>query len=88
LFDSFAAGLPVIQNTKGWISDLIDQSGCGINVTSGNAESMSEAILKLADDSVFREQAASASMQLGLNEFNRDQLSETYLKLMNSITHV
>lgn len=88
LFDSFAAGLPVIQNTKGWISDLIDETTCGINVISGDADSMSKAMLKLADDNTFREKSASASLLLGQSQFNRDQLFQKYTENIKSITDV
>ncbi|MFM8950089.1 MAG: glycosyltransferase, partial [Bacteroidota bacterium] len=88
LFDSFAVGLPVIQNTQGWISDLIDASACGINVISGNADSMAHAILKLSDDNAFREMASAASLRLGQTLFNRDNLFDKYMETINSIVHV
>jgi glycosyltransferase involved in cell wall biosynthesis len=88
LFDSFASGLPVIQNTKGWMSELIDRTGCGINVVSGDSVSMSNAILKLADDPEFWSKASSSSLQLGSIEFNRSFLSDKYIGVINSISHV
>lgn len=88
LFDSFAAGLPIIQNTKGWISDLIDESKCGINVISGDANSMSNAIIRLADDKTFREQASVESLHLGQTHYNRDRLFQKYMDTVNSIVRV
>lgn len=88
LFDSFAAGLPIIQNTKGWISDLVCSTGCGINIDSGDSESMSTAILKFADDSEFQKNAALASFRLGQTDFNRGHLFEKYMDVINKVVRV
>src|SRR5206468_3913719 len=32
LFDSLAAGVPVIQTTRGWIKDFLEEGGCGLTV--------------------------------------------------------
>ncbi|MFM7823960.1 MAG: glycosyltransferase family 4 protein [Bacteroidota bacterium] len=88
LFDSFAAGLPIIQNTSGWMSALIEETFCGMNVISEDADSMANAILNLADDHAFRKQASEASLLLGQTQFNRDRLFEKYMKTVNSLVHV
>ena len=50
LFDSFAAGTPMIQNTEGWIKDLIERENCGVNVPPDDAGALAEAVLRLARD--------------------------------------
>ena len=87
MFDSFAAGVPIIQNTKGWISDIINDYKLGFNVESNNPESMMMAI----NDSI---QNADLLFSYGQNvkkiaseKYNRNTLGLTYLKKLNeSIT--
>ena len=85
MFDSFAAGVPIIQSTKGWIKELVEESGCGINVDPGNPRTFKEAIEKIAADRSFRNILASNARKLALNEFNRDVLAARYLQKLIEI---
>lgn len=75
LFDSLAAGVPVIQNTPGWIKDLLDREECGLSTPPGDAEAMARAILTLArDEDLWRRQSANAS-RVAREQFDRDLLA-------------
>ncbi|EAZ79813.1 glycosyltransferase family 4 protein [Algoriphagus machipongonensis] len=80
LFDSFAAGIPVIQSTKGWIATLVNESNCGINVDPEDPKSMAEAILYLRDNPTIAEEMGGNAKKLAIERFNRDHLSEIFLK--------
>lgn len=47
LFDSLAAGLPVVQTTQGWIKDLLEEEQCGFTVRGGDVQGLEAAITKL-----------------------------------------
>jgi glycosyltransferase involved in cell wall biosynthesis len=79
VFDSFAAGVPVIQTTEGWIKDLVQSHNCGINVIPDNPEAFANAIISLADDKGLAEKLGANAKGLALTEFNRDVLAERYL---------
>lgn len=76
LFDAFAAGVPVIQNTQGWIKDLLERERCGLTVAPGDAEAWANAILKLAEDEKLREQMGRNAKRVALELFDRDKLAE------------
>ena len=76
MFDSFAAGVPIIQNTGGWIFDLVKDYKCGINVIPNCPESMADAIRKIIDDDEFFKKASSNSYNLAKNKFNRSALAK------------
>jgi len=86
MFDSFAAGLPIIQNTQGWIKRLVSDTGCGLTVLNGNAESLAGAMEKMADDFAFRNAAANAAHQLGRNTFDTNGRADLYYKTLIDIT--
>ena len=85
IFDSFAAGVPVIQTTTGWIKELIDNEKCGINVKPNDAESMAEGILKIIDDVDLRNELAYNAKRVAYEYFDRNKLAEQYLEIINAV---
>jgi glycosyltransferase involved in cell wall biosynthesis len=79
IFDSFAAGVPVIQTTTGWIKTLIDQEQCGINVAPDNFIELTNAILLIADDDKLHLKIAGNAERVAKTLFNRDLLANYYL---------
>lgn len=80
MFDSFAAGVPIIQSTKGWIKELVENTQCGINVEPDKAEQFAEAIEAVANDKIYRDKLAANAKRLAETKFNRDVLAERYLQ--------
>lgn len=85
MFDSFAAAVPIIQSTKGWIKDLVESENCGINVDPTSAQSFANAIQLLAADQVLAKSLGESSKRLAETDFNRNTLSELYLKKLKEI---
>jgi glycosyltransferase involved in cell wall biosynthesis len=79
MFDSFAAGVPIIQNTTGWIMDLVNEEGCGINVAPNNKEEMAAAILRMITEVEFQKSSGENALRLAKSKFSRDQLAKEYL---------
>lgn len=75
LFDAFAVGRPVIQDTQGWMMDLLDREQCGITVPRGDTRAMAEAILALARDPERCERLAANASRVGRELFDRDLLA-------------
>ena len=84
MFDSFAAGVPIIQNTKGWIFDLVENTKCGLNVIPNSASSMAEAMSKMIYDDDFVQRASINSYSLAKNKFDRSNLANRYLDKINN----
>ena len=85
MFDSFAAGVPIIQTTKGWIKTLVDEEKCGINVEPHQPEELAKAILKMVYNQRERDQMADNALRLAKTVFNRDELSEKYMVAIEEI---
>lgn len=87
MFDSFAAGVPIIQNTKGWISDIINDYKLGFNVESNNPESMMMAINDSIQNADLLFSYGQNVKKIAVEKYNRNTLGLTYLKKLNeSIT--
>ena len=82
LFDSLAAGVPVVQNTQGWIRELLEETRCGITVPPGDGEAMAEAIVQLARDEVLREEMGSKARRAAEERFDREVLSQRMMEVL------
>ena len=85
IFDSFAAGVPIIQTTTGWIKTLIEKEHCGINVSPGNPAELAQAMLSLADDDKKHRQISANAERVAQTLFNRDLLANQYLTEIRSL---
>ena len=85
MFDSFAAGVPIIQTTGGWIKTMVEEEKCGINAKPYDPQDLANAILTMVENDNLQKEMAANAFRLAKNEFNRDILSEKY---MNSITDI
>ena len=85
MFDSFAAGVPVIQSTKGWIKALIEKEQCGINVDAHKTETFPEAMKLLVGNESLKQQLAHNARQVALTLFNRSLLSQRYLESLEQL---
>lgn len=85
LYDSFAAGVPVIQTTTGWIKKLFDDAQCGINVSPTAPNTMAEAIVYLCDHEEIRNKMGQNARELALHDFNADILANRYLVYLQSL---
>ncbi len=75
LFDAFAAGTPIIQNTIGWMQALLEEHQCGISVPPDDPEALARAVLTIARDKALRETMSRNALRLAREEFDRDLLA-------------
>lgn len=87
IFDSFAAGVPIIQTSRGWIKAMVAEHQCGLNVPPDEPLAFADAIIKFADDVSLAEVYGSNAQKLALTEFNRDLLAKKYLDAIEELVH-
>ena len=76
VFDAFAAGVPVVQTTQGWIKDLFEREGCGITVPPENPDALATAVLTLARNEELRQRLSQNALRVARQQFDRDLLAE------------
>jgi len=81
LFDSLAAGRPVLNNTDGWIRDLLAASGAGQTFTANDAATAAAHIVALRDDPARRRAMGEAARRLAEGEFARTRLAAQFAEL-------
>ena len=85
MFDSFAAGVPIIQSTKGWIKELVEIENCGINVAPDQPQQFADAMRILKNNKDLRDKMSNNAKNLALTKFSRDLLAEKYLKELENV---
>ncbi|HYI07953.1 MAG TPA: glycosyltransferase family 4 protein [Thermoanaerobaculia bacterium] len=83
-FDSLAAGTPVIQNTTGWLADLVSHEDLGLNVAPDSGEGLAQAMITLTDDDE-RVARNRGNAQRLAKRFDRDLLSGQYLGVLREV---
>ena len=85
IFDSFAAGIPIIQTSTGWIRDMVEKENCGINIDLNSPGEAAEKIIWLSQNRDLAEQMGRSALRLAMGEFNRDLLAKKYLTYIEEI---
>lgn len=84
VFDTFAAGKPLLINHGGWQSELINKYGCGIVTYKLSFRDAATLIASRVQDSVWLKQAGEASSRLGDDVFDRDFLTDKLESIMEA----
>lgn len=88
IFDSFAAAIPIIQTSTGWIGELVENEHCGINVPLDDPAKAASKMLWLSENPEEAKFLGSNSFRLANTTFNRDLLADEYLNLIRSLKMV
>ena len=84
LFDSLSAGRPVINNTDGWIRELLERHDCGLSYPGGDVRAAADQVLALCRDAPRREAMGRRARQLAETEFSLDRLAGRFAELFTS----
>jgi glycosyltransferase involved in cell wall biosynthesis len=75
MFDSLAAGKPVLVNVPGWLTDTIENDHCGWGVSPEHPEQLADALEQLEADPAARLEMGRRARQLAEREFAREKLA-------------
>jgi len=76
MFDSLAAGKPVLINVAGWLGETIEDNQCGRSLAPDRPEALADALMELAGDPALCETMGQNARALAKREFDRHLLAE------------
>jgi glycosyltransferase involved in cell wall biosynthesis len=76
LFDSLAAGKPVLINVPGWLGETVERNGCGRSLDPYRPEALADTMQELADQPRLCRQMGKNARELAEREFDRRILAE------------
>ena len=82
LYDSLAAGTPVIVTNNGWTRTLVETHGCGWYVPADDAAALTAELLALLAQPAQLAAAGAAGQQLARRQFDRERLAEDMLRVL------
>jgi len=86
LFESLAAGVPVIQTTNGWIKQLLDENNCGFTVDADHPEILAEKLEQMADNPGLVKEMGENAKKLAVADFDKKVLAQKMLDGIIGIT--
>lgn len=76
MFDSLAAGKPVLINVGGWLGETIEENQCGRSLPADRPRALADALVEMADDPALCETMGQNARALAKREFDRHRLAE------------
>jgi glycosyltransferase involved in cell wall biosynthesis len=81
-FESLAAGIPVIQNTNGWMKDFLATHGVGFTLNPDAPEELADLIIALTTKQKDLSEIGIKAKEIARSEFDKNILSERMLMAM------
>lgn len=85
LFESMAAGVPVIQTTQGWIKEFMETHKTGFTVDGHQPQQLADLLIKLKDHPTLAAQTGARGLAVAKKFFDKDYLAEKMLQVLKSV---
>ena len=82
MFDSLAAGKPVLVNVTGWLGDLVEHNHCGRRLDPRRPDMLADALKELAADAELCREMGSNARALAERDFARSKLADGLEKVL------
>jgi len=84
-FESLAAGVPIIQNTQGWMKDFLEEHQVGYTLDPNNSRQLAEYLIKMKDEVAETEEMGMRSLVMAKTYFDKDYLAGKMLNILKQV---
>lgn len=84
-FESLAAGVPVIQNTNGWMKDFLIEHRVGFTLDPNDAGQLADQLIWIKDHPVEMQEMGSRGMEVARRLFDKDYLANKMLTILEHV---
>lgn len=84
-FESLAAGVPVIQNTQGWMKEFLIRYQVGYTLDPDNAQQLAEKLIEMKDNSASTVEMGGRALEVAKRFFDKDYLSSKMLAILEDV---
>lgn len=81
-FESLAAGVPIIQNTNGWMKKYLEEYHVGYTLSPDDSIGLAHKLIELADNPDITMNMQSRARDCAKRDFNQEVLSAQYLEFL------
>lgn len=84
-FESLAAGVPVIQNTQGWMKDFLEEHNVGFTLNPNDPKQLADTLVLMKDNKAETEELGRRSLEVAKQYFDKDYLANKMLKVLEEV---
>ena len=84
-FESLSAGVPVVQNTNGWMKEFLDANQVGFTVDPNNPDALADLLIRLAEQKDLLKEMGQRAKVLAMQHFDKDVLAKKMLKIIEDV---
>ena len=85
LFESLAAGVPVIQTTNGWIKDYLDKNKLGFTLTGESEVELGDLLLEISENTKLMNELKINAFKCAKRDFDQKKLAKKYLEALKEM---
>ncbi|GAA4146778.1 glycosyltransferase family 4 protein [Sphingobacterium kyonggiense] len=86
-FESLAAGVPIIQNTNGWMKDFLTEHFVGYTLDPNNPLDLANKLMQMHDNVELTELMGQKALEVAKKYFDKKILSDKMLRILEKIHH-
>lgn len=84
-FESLVAGVPIIQNTTGWMKEYLETNKVGYTLDADDSEALANLLIELEKNKELVKDMSERAKVLGSKDFDKNYLSNKMLKAIEGI---
>lgn len=84
-FESLAAGVPVIQNTRGWMKEFLDEHNVGFTVDGDDSQALADLLVQISENGFELERMREKAKKVAAEHFDKDILSRRMLNVLENV---
>ncbi len=86
-FESLAAGVPIIQNTQGWMKDFLSTHEIGVTLDPNNPKQLAEALVYMKDNKNLTNEMGVKASIVAKEYFDKNYLSNKMLNVLEKVVN-
>jgi len=84
-FESLAAGIPVIQNTQGWMKDFLEEHKVGLTLDPNDPEQLANKLIWMKDHPEESSEMGIKGLSIAKSFFDKDYLATKMLNILKGV---
>jgi glycosyltransferase involved in cell wall biosynthesis len=84
-FESLAAGVPVVQNTNGWMKNFLKENNVGFTIPPDDPDALADLLIEIADGNIDIKTMGQRAKMIAKEQFSKDNLAERMLSVLEDI---
>lgn len=84
-FESLAAGVPVIQNTQGWMKDFLEDHSVGYTLDPADPDQLAQTLINMSNNPALAHEMGKRALVIAKSKFDKDYLADKMLQILKTV---